>query len=136
MTTNRRIPLADDDNMQNNETSLVYRNEWKASTSDLMFKGKLTVGRFHLTDYFIVQYMKLLHGIEIPESWVSSCFTNISDITTRKVMYMESCDMLSKDTMNEIRKAVKSPPEEVKIYRNGERIFKIEFREKQNDLKI
>lgn len=136
MTTNRRIPLADDDNMQNNETSLVYRNEWKASTSDLMFKGKLTVGRFHLTDYFIVQYMKLLHGIEIPESWVSSCFTNISDITTRKVMYMESCDMLSKDTMNEIRKAVKSPPEEVKIYRNGERLVKIEFMEKQNDLKI
>ncbi len=122
--------------MQNNETSLVYRNEWKASTSDLMFKGKLTVGRFHLTDYFIVQYMKLLHGIEIPESWVSSCFTNISDITTRKVMYMESCDMLSKDTMNEIRKAVKSPPEEVKIYRNGERLVKIEFMEKQNDLKI
>lgn len=136
MTTNRRIPLADDDNMQNYQTSLVFRNEWEASTSDLMFKGKLTVGRFHLTDYFIVQYMKLLHGIEIPESWVSNCFTNISDITTRKVMYMESCDMLSKDTMNEIRKAVKSPPEEVKIYRNGERIVKIEFREKQNDLKI
>lgn len=136
MTTNRRIALADDDNMQNYQTILVFRNEWEASTSDLMFKGKLTVGRFHLTDCFIVQYMKLLHGIEIPESWVSSCFTNISDITTRKVMYMESCDMLSKDTMNEIRKAVKSPPEEVKIYRNGERIVKIEFREKQNDLKI
>ena len=132
VTTNRRVPLADDDNMQNNETSLVYRNEWKASTSDLMFKGKLTVGRFHLTDYFIVQYMKLLHGIEIPDSWVSDSFIDIADIDTRKVMYMECCDMLSKDIMNEIRNTVKSPPDEVKIYRNGERIVKIEFREKQN----
>ncbi len=49
---------------------------------------------------------------------------------------MEGCDMLSKDTMNEIRNAVKSPPEKLKIYRNGERIVKIEVMEKQNDLKI
>lgn len=116
--------------MQNNQTSLVFRNEWKASTSDLMFKGKLTVGQFHLTDYFIVQYMKLLHGIEIPDSWVSSCFTNISCTDTRKVMYMEGCDMLSKDTMNEIRKAVKSPSVGVKIYRSGVRIVKMEVMEK------
>lgn len=129
MTTNRRIPLADDDNMQNNQTSLVFRNEWEASTSDLMFKGKLTVGRFHLTDYFIVQYLKLLHGIEIPDSWVSSCFTNISCTDTRKVMYMEGCDILSKHTMNEIRKVVKSPPDKVKIYRSGKYVTKIEFTE-------
>lgn len=134
ITTNRRIPLADDDNMQNNETSFVSRNELEISTSDLMFKGKLTVGRFHLTDYFIVQYMKLLHGTEIPDSWVSDSFTGIADIDTRKVMYMECCDMLSKDIMNEIRNTVKSPPDEVRIYRNGEYIIKIEVMEKQNNL--
>lgn len=120
--------------MQNNETRLVFRNDWEASTSDLMFKGKLTAGRFHLTDYFIVQYMKLLHEIEIPDSWVSDSFIDIADIDTRKVMYMECCDMLSKDIMNEIRNTVKSPPDEVRIYRNGERIIKIEVMEKQNNL--
>lgn len=129
MTTNRCIPLADDDNMQNNETSLVFRNEWEASTSDLMFKGKLTVGRFHLTDYFIVQYMKLLHEIEIPDSWVSDSFIDIADIDTRKVVYMECCDMLSKDIMNEIRNLVKSPYVGVKIYRSGKYVTKIEFTE-------
>lgn len=136
ITTNRRIPLGDDDNTQNNEPSLVFRNEWGTSTSDLRFKGKLTVGRFHLTDYFIVQYMKLLHGIEIPDSWVSSCFTNISCTDTRKVMYMECCDMLSKDTMNEIRKAVKSPSVGVKIYRSGKYVTKIEFTEERNEMTL
>lgn len=134
ITTNRRIPLAGDDNMQNNQISLVFRNELETFTSDLMFKGKLTVGRFHLTDYFIVQYMKLLHGTEIPDSWVSDSFTDIADIDTRKVMYMECCDMLSKDIMNEIRNTVKSPPDQVRIYRNGECIIKIEVMEKQNNL--
>ncbi|VAL06717.1 Uncharacterised protein [Enterobacter kobei] len=115
--------------MQYSETSIVLRSEWEASISDLMFKGKFTVGRFHLTNYFIVQYMKLLHGIEIPDSWVSSCFTNISDTDTRKVMYMECCDMLSKNIMNEIRKLVKSPYVGVKIYRSGKYVTKIEFTE-------
>jgi hypothetical protein len=63
-------------------------------------------------------------------------FPNIPDTDTRRVMYMEGCDMLSKDTMNEIRNAVKSPPDKLKIYRNGERIVKIEVMEKQNDLNI
>ena len=133
-TTNRHIPLADNDNMQNNETSLVFRNEWETSTSDLMFKGKFIVARFHLTDYFIVQYMKSVYGIEIPESWVSDSFTDIADIDTRKVMYMEYCDILSKDIMNEIRNTVKSPPDEVRIYRNGEHIIKIELMEKRNEI--
>lgn len=120
--------------MQYNETSLLLRNEWGTSTSALMFKGKFIAGRFHLTDYFIVQYMKSVHGIEIPQSWVSDSFTDIADIDTRKVMYMECCDMLSKDIMNEIRNTVKSPPDDVRIYRNGEHIVKIEVMEKRNEI--
>ncbi|HDR2753308.1 TPA: hypothetical protein QCJ76_001883 [Enterobacter asburiae] len=122
--------------MENNALALVLKNDWVALSSSNAYTGKYTVGRFHLTDSFIIEYMKLIHEIEIPDSWISSSFTNIPDTDTRRVMYMEGCDMLSKDTMNEIRKAVKSPPDDVKIYRNGERIVKIEVMEKHNDLKI
>ncbi|WP_223862680.1 hypothetical protein [Enterobacter asburiae] len=63
-------------------------------------------------------------------------FPNIPDTDTRRVMYMEGCDMLSKDTMNEIRNAVKSPPDKLKIYRNGERIVKIEVMEERNEITL
>ncbi|HDR2683263.1 TPA: hypothetical protein QCJ52_001150 [Enterobacter ludwigii] len=115
--------------MENNALTLVLKNDWIASSSGNTYTGKYTVGRFHLTDEFIIEYMKLIHGIEIPDSWVSSCFTNISDIDTRKVMYMEGCDMLTIDTMNEIRNAVKYPSEDVKVYRNGNNVTKIELME-------
>lgn len=120
--------------MRYNETSLLLSNEWRTSISTIMFKGKYTIGRFHLTDSFIVEYMRLIHGIQLPDYWLSSSFTNISDIDTRKVMYMECCDMLSKDIMNEIRNTVKSPPDDVRIYRNGEHIVKIEVMEKRNEI--
>ncbi|HFI2182714.1 Uncharacterised protein [Enterobacter hormaechei] len=120
--------------MENNTLALVLKNDWVTSSSGNAYAGQYTVGRFHLTDAFIVEYMKLIHGIEIPDSWVSSSFTNISDTDTRKVMYMEGCDMLSKDGMNEIRKAVKSPPDNVKIYRNDVHIVKAEIMEKKNGL--
>lgn len=122
--------------MVSNNLIVVLKHDYLAQSSENIYKGKYTVGRFHLTDAFIVVYMKLIHGIEIPDSWVSSSFTNISDTDTRKVMYMEGCDMLSKDIMNEIRKAVKSPSVGVKIYRSGVRIVKMEVMEKRNDLKI
>ncbi|MEE9660050.1 hypothetical protein [Enterobacter cloacae complex sp. CARB60] len=122
--------------MLSNDLTVVLEHDYLAQSSDNTYRGKYTVGRFYLTETFIVEYMKLVHKIDIPDSWVSSRFTNISCTDTRKVMYMEGCDMLSKDTMNEIRKAVKSPSVGVKIYRNGERIVKIEVMEIQNDLKI
>lgn len=49
---------------------------------------------------------------------------------------MECCDMLSKDTMNEIRKAVKSPSVGVKIYRSGKYVTKIEFTEERNEMTL
>ena len=80
--------------------------------------------------------MKLIHGVEIPDSWISSSFTNIPDTNTRRVKYMEGCDMLSKDTMTEIRNAVKSPSDNIKIYRNGNHVTKIEFMEELNEIKL
>ncbi|MBL5837910.1 hypothetical protein [Enterobacter asburiae] len=115
--------------MENNTLALVLKNDWVTSSSGNTYAGQYTVGRFHLTDELIIEYMKLIHGIEIPDSWVSRCFTNISDIDTRKVMYMEGCDMLTIDIMNEIRNAVKYPSEDVKIYRNGNNVTKIELME-------
>ena len=119
--------------MENDALTLVLKNDWLTSPPDLTYRGKYIVGQFHLTDTFILEYMKITHGIEIPDSLISSCFTNIPDTDTRKVMYMESCDMLSKHTMNEIRNAVKSPTEKVKIYRNGENIIKIEIMGNKNE---
>lgn len=122
--------------MENNALTLVLKNDWLESTSSNMYNGKYTVGKFHLTAMFIVEYMKLIHDIELPDSWISSSFTNISDTDIHKIMYMEGCDMLSKDTMNEIRNAVKCPPDDVKIYRNGNRVVKIELVEERNGINL
>lgn len=122
--------------MKNNALTLVLKNDWITSPSDQTYKGKYTVGRFHLTDSFIVEYMKLLHGIEVPDSWVSNSFTSISDTDTRRVMYMECCDILSKDIMTEIRNAVKSPTDNMKIYSNGNRVTNIELMEERNEITL
>ena len=122
--------------MKNNALTLVLKNNWITSPSGHIYSGKYMVGRFNLTDAFIVEYMKLIYGIEIPDSWVSSSFTNIPDTDTRRVMYMEGCDILSKDIMNEIRSAVKSPPDNVKIYCNGEHVTKIEVMEERNEITL
>ncbi|HCC6342174.1 hypothetical protein [Citrobacter amalonaticus] len=122
--------------MENNALTLVLKNDWMNSPSDHTYKGKYTIGRFHLTATFIIEYMKLTHGIEIPESWISSSFTNISDIDTRKVMYMEGCDILSKVIMNGIRNAVKSPPDNIKIYRNGSNVTKIKLMRERNEVTL
>jgi len=122
--------------MKNNALALVLKNDWVTSTYGHTYSGKYTVGRFHLTDEFIVEYMKLIHGVEIPDSWVSNSFTNISNTDTRKVMYMDSCDILSKDIMNKIRNAVKFPPGDVKIYRNGNHVVKIELVEERNGINL
>ncbi|WP_312077399.1 hypothetical protein [Leclercia sp.] len=122
--------------MENNVLDLVLKNDWVTSIPGNTYNGKYTVGRFHLTDAFIVEYMKLIQAVEIPDSWVSNSFTNISNTDTRKVMYMDSCDILSKDIMNEIRNAVKSPPGDVKIYRNGNHVVKIELVEERNGINL
>lgn len=113
--------------MLTNKLSVISKNSHLPPSSDNIYRGKYKVGRFHLTDTFIVEYMQVIHRIEIPDSWVSSCFPNIPDIDSRKVMYMESCDILSNSAMHEIRNVVKSPPNNLKIYRNGEYITKIEI---------
>jgi len=118
--------------MQRDELIVVTKHDYKASSSENAYRGKYTVGRFHLTDAFIVEYMKLTHGIEIPISWVSNSFLNIPDTDTQKVIYMESCDILSKHIINELRNAVKSPPVNMKIYRNGNHLTKLEFIREKN----
>ncbi|ELP0294968.1 hypothetical protein ACB381_23735 [Klebsiella michiganensis] len=115
--------------MQANELVRVLKNDWQGSPCSNFCHGKYTVGRFHLTETFIVKYMMLVHEIDIPDSWVSNIFTDTSDIDTRKVMYMECSDILSMDIMNEIRNAVKSPPHNAKIYRNSMHVTNIEIME-------
>lgn len=51
--------------MENNALTLVLKNDWVASSSGNTYTGKYTVGRFHLTDAFIVVYMKLIHGMAL-----------------------------------------------------------------------
>ncbi len=115
--------------MESNRLVRVLKNEWLESSSGNSYHGEYKVGRFHLTDTFIVKYMMLVHGVDIPDSWVSNSFTNIQDINTRKVMYMECSDMLSNDTMNEIRNTVKSPPDSMELYRNGDQVTHIKIKE-------
>lgn len=114
--------------MLSNELSAVSEHEHLAPLSVNIYRGKYTVGRFHLADTFILEYMKVIHGIEIPDSWVSNYFPNIPDIDNRKIIYMECCDILSIDTINEIRNVVKSPPSGLILYGNGTDVINIEVR--------
>ncbi|STR70735.1 Uncharacterised protein [Raoultella ornithinolytica] len=61
--------------MENNGLVRVLKNEWLQSSPDSSYSGKHIVGRFHLTDTFIVKYMMLVHEVDIPDSWVSNSFT-------------------------------------------------------------
>lgn len=122
--------------MKDNELALVLNNDWLNSPSDHIYRGKYTVGQLLLTSTFIVEYMRLIRGIEIPDSWLGSSFNNVSDTDTRKVMYMEGCDILSKNTINEIRNAVKYSSDDVKIYRNGNHVTKIEIMEERNEITL
>lgn len=122
--------------MKNNALTLVLKNDWMTSPTDHTYKGKYTIGRFQLTTTFIVKYMRLIHKVEIHDSWLSNSFDSMSDTDYRKVLYMECCDILSKDTINEIRDAVKSPPDNVKIYRDGMHITNIEIREERNEITL
>lgn len=122
--------------MKNNALALVLKNDWITSSSDHTYKGKYTIGRFHLTTTFIIKYMRLMHKVEIPDSWLSNSFDSMSDTDSRKVLYMECCDILSKDTINEIRDTIKLPPDNVRIYRDGMHITNIEIREEQNEITL
>lgn len=106
---------------------MTSRNDHLAPSVVNIYGGKYKIGRFHLTDTFIVEYMKVIYRIEIPDSWVSSLFPDIPDIDSRKVVYMESCDILSNGTLNEIRNVVKSPSNNLEIYRDGDYITKIKI---------
>lgn len=106
--------------MLSNQLNMISKNVHLSPSQGNIYRGKYKVGRFHLTDTFIVEYMQVIYRIEIPDPWVSSCFPNIQDIDSRKVMYMESCDILSSSVLNEIRNVVKSPPTNMKIYRYGD----------------
>jgi len=113
--------------MIDNELMIVSKNEYLATPSSKTYKGKYTVGRFKLTDSFIIEYMHKINGIEIPNSWVTAYFHDISDINIRKIIYMECSDILCSEIMNDIRSAVESPPKNLKIYRAGESIVKVEI---------
>lgn len=115
--------------MENNVLILVLKNDWVVLFFGNIYIGKYIVGWFYLIDVFIVVYMKLIYGIEIFDLWVSSSFINILDIDICRVMYMEGCDMLLKDIMNEICNVVKFLFDKLKIYCNGECIVKIEVME-------
>ncbi len=53
--------------MRNKALALVLKNDWVTLPLEHTYNGKYTTGQFHLTDTFIVEYMKLIHGIEIPD---------------------------------------------------------------------
>lgn len=80
--------------------------------------------------------MRLIHKAEIPDSWISNNFDSMSDTDVRKVLYMECCDILSKHTLNEIRNTVKSPPDNVKLYRDGVHLTNIKIMEEQNEITL
>ncbi|MEG9030170.1 hypothetical protein U4T99_12545 [Klebsiella pneumoniae] len=85
------------------------------------------IGILTLTYEFIVKYMALIHKTEIPESWLTDNGTSLDE---RRVLYMEASDILTKDIVREIRKTVKSPQDQLQVYRINDQIITLEMMEK------
>lgn len=103
----------------------VYEGDWQEHTATCQFyAGKYQVGRFKIENAFIVEYMMMVHEIEIPTCWL----LHEGDINEEKVTFMESSDILTKTLMHEIRETIKKPPMNIHLYRSENRIVKIEIK--------
>lgn len=121
--------------MKNKNPTIRLKADNQMGITYSKYCGKYIIDHFKITDTFIVNYMNVIEGIDIPESWLSG-FSATIDIDSRKVMYMECSDIITKDVMSRLRKMVKCPPSHVRIYQNNKQIIKIETMESKNEKNI
>ena len=105
----------------------LNKDEWQKLPAGHFYNGKYQIGPFTLTYEFIVKYMTLIHKTEIPESWLTDNGTSLDE---RRVLYMEASDILTKDIVREIQKTVKSPQDQLQVYRRNDQIITLEMMEK------
>ncbi len=105
----------------------VNEGDWSKYPTAMPYHGKYRVGRFLLTNQFIVSYMSLIHDIIIDEKTLGN-YKKINDDNI--VSYMEASDILTKKIMQSMRKIIKSPPDGMAIYRKGYDIIAIEIKRK------
>ncbi|HBQ2218697.1 TPA: hypothetical protein L7O76_000178 [Klebsiella pneumoniae] len=105
----------------------LNKDEWQKLPAGHFYNGKYQVGPFTLTYGFIVKYMALIHKTEIPESWLTDNGTSLDE---RRVLYMEASDILTKDIVREMRKTVKSPQDQLQVYRINDQIITLKMMEK------
>lgn len=110
--------------MLNDNLTRIYEGDWQECiTTNQVYGGKYYVGRFKIENVFILEYMALIHDIEIPNHWLSYA----DDINEQKVIYMETSDILTKSLFHKIREMIKKPPNHIQLYRSGNRVVKIEI---------
>ncbi len=111
--------------MQSNCLIRVVENDWlETSPTKFTYRGKFKVGRFQISDAFILEYLMVVHDVEIPDSWLSQCDSSV-ELIARKIMYMEASDFLTQDIIKNMRNTIKNPPSDILIFRDGNHVVKI-----------
>ncbi|GLW38337.1 hypothetical protein Pcaca04_22730 [Pectobacterium carotovorum subsp. carotovorum] len=105
---------------------IVNKNDWMHDTNETLYRGGCSVGRFVISDEFILNYMSVIYNINV-EDEDAKIVSDMSDINGRKVLYMQMSDILNKTILKEIRAMIKSPPEDILIIRKGNKLLSIEY---------
>lgn len=111
-------------NQMNNNIERIHKDDWKGHSSFNIYNGKYRVGCFHLTNTFIISYMVLVYGVELDNKSIDR---NQKYTDDQIITYMEQSDMLTKDIWQQIRKDVKSPPDNMYIYHHDNQITKLQM---------
>jgi hypothetical protein len=96
---------------RSNIKTKVNPGDWKDNSSDLQYKGKYQVGRFTLSDDFMIQYMNIIHGVPMDIDSVQA-----NEPNENIVMYMQHYDVIDKSTLLEMREMVKQPKHGFSVY--------------------
>lgn len=103
----------------------VYKDDWVLHSNKNIYRGAYSVGRFEMSNEFILSYMSAIYDIDIKDEDVQS-ISEVSELNDKKILYMQMSDILTNHIINEIRTTVKNPPENYLIIRKGEKLLSIE----------
>lgn len=95
-------------NSINIKQARVNQGDWNSNGATSLYKGKYHVGRYKMSNEFILQYMQVIHKFS------DNNYTSRHDdldilIPDNAVVYMEHYDIIDKRILLNMRDMIKSP---------------------------
>lgn len=93
----------------------VKAGDWIHDSLRLPYYGKYQVGRFTLSNEFMIQYMKVIHNISIASNETQSDYMTAPDT----IIYMEHYGIIDSSTLTQMREIVKRPKKGFSVLREN-----------------